>query len=399
MSILDQVRKNKFKEGLSSFNPSETLKVLLNNMKKKKKDVVTKRYGLGYPKKFTLEEIGQNYSITRERVRQIENLSVKKLKELRDLKEEIKEAENLVAQLLEQYGGVMEETFFLENVLNYMALHQNSENSLFFLAEHIFSDNINKVQQDKEFNNLWKLGSSDVEFLKLVITEMVKIIENNKEPIQLEELMNQFKNSEFFIGNKSKIINLTTMLEATDDDINKILESYLRASRKIQQDIFNNWGLISWGIVKPKKINDKIYLTLKKANRPMHFTEIADEINKNAFDGKMAYAPTVHNELILDNKYILVGRGIYALSEWGYKPGNVTDVVEEILKENGPLTKDEIIDKVLEKRNVKKSTVYLSIMNNKNIVKNNKGKYYFKENEVSEALGKEAIEQVAESQD
>lgn len=399
MSILDQVRKNKFKEGLSSFNPSETLEVLLANLSDKEKDVVTKRYGLGYPKKFTLEEIGQNYSITRERVRQIENLSVKKLKELRDLKEEIKEAENLVAQLLEQYGGVMEETFFLENVLNYMALHQNSENSLFFLAEHIFSDNINKVQQDKEFNNLWKLGSSDVEFLKLVITEMVKIIENNKEPIQLEELMNQFKNSEFFIGNKSKIINLTTMLEATDDDINKILESYLRASRKIQQDIFNNWGLISWGIVKPKKINDKIYLTLKKANRPMHFTEIADEINKNAFDGKMAYAPTVHNELILDNKYILVGRGIYALSEWGYKPGNVTDVVEEILKENGPLTKDEIIDKVLEKRNVKKSTVYLSIMNNKNIVKNNKGKYYFKENEVSEALGKEAIEQVAESQD
>ena len=130
----------------------------------------------------------------------------------------------------------------------------------------------------------------------------------------------------------------------------------------------------------------------------MHFTEIADEINKNAFDGKMAYAPTVHNELILDNKYILVGRGIYALSEWGYKPGNVTDVVEEILKENGPLTKDEIIDKVLEKRNVKKSTVYLSIMNNKSIVKNSKGKYFLKENEVSEALAQEAIDQVAQAE-
>jgi hypothetical protein len=399
MSILDQVRKNKFKEGLSSFNPSETLEVLLANLSDKEKDVVTKRFGLGYPKKYTLEEIGQNYSITRERVRQIENLSVKKLKELRDLKEEIKEAENLVAQLLEQYGGVMEEAFFLENVLNYMALHQNSENSLFFLAEYIFSDNINKIQQDKEFNNLWMLGSSDVEFLKSVITEMVKIIEKNKEPIQLEELMNQFKNSDFFVDNKNKIMNLTTMLEATDDDINKILESYLRASRKIQQDIFNNWGLISWGIVKPKKINDKIYLTLKKANRPMHFTEIADEINKNAFDGKMAYAPTVHNELILDSKYILVGRGIYALSEWGYKSGNVTDVVEEILKENGPLTKDEIIDKVLEKRNVKKSTVYLSIMNNKNTVKNSKGKYYLKENEVSEALGQEAVEKIAQAED
>jgi hypothetical protein len=398
MSILDQVRKNKFKEGLSSFNPSDTLEILLANLSEKEKDVVTKRYGLGYPKKFTLEEIGQNYNITRERVRQIENLSVRKLKELRDLKEEIKEAENLVAQLLEQYGGVMEEGFFLENILNYMSLHQNSENSLFFLAEYIFSDNINKIQQDREFNNLWKLGSSDVEFLKSVITEMVNIIEANKQPIQLEELMNQFKNSEFYLGNKNKIMNLTTMLEATDDDIDKILESYLRASRKIQQDIFSNWGLISWGIVRPKKINDKIYLTLKKANRPMHFTEIADEINKNDFDGKMAYAPTVHNELILDSKYVLVGRGIYALAEWGYKPGNVTDVIEEILKEEGPLTKDEIIDKVLEKRNVKKSTVYLSIMNNTNVVKNEKGKYCLIENKVQEALSQEALDQLAESE-
>ncbi len=399
MSILDQVRKNKFKEGLSTFNPSDTLSVLLTNLTDKEKDVVTKRFGLGLPQKYTLEEIGQSYSITRERVRQIENLSVKKLKELRDLRDEIKEAENLVIQLLEQYGGVMEESFFLENVLNYMATHQDAENSLLFLAEHIFSDNINKVQQDKEFNNLWKLGSSDVEFLKLVITEMVDIVEKNKQPIKLEGLMSEFKNSDFYGGNKNKIMNLTTMLEATDDDIDKILESYLRASRKIQQDIFDNWGLISWGIVRPKKINDKIYLTLKKADRPMHFTEIADEINKNAFDGKIAYAPTVHNELILDKKYVLVGRGIYALSEWGYKPGNVSDVIEEILKENGPLTKDEIIEKVMEKRNVKKSTIYLSLMNNKNINKNSKGKYFFEKNDIGEVLAQEAIEKVAEQED
>jgi len=170
-------------------------------------------------------------------------------------------------------------------------------------------------------------------------------------------------------------MSLTTMLEATDEDVDKILESYLRASRKIKQDIFDNWGLISWGIVMPKKINDKIYLTLKKAGRPMHFTEIASTINENAFDGKVAYAPTVHNELILDKKYVLVGRGIYALAEWGYKPGNVADVIEEILREDGPLSKDQIIEKVLAKRNVKPSTVYLSLMNHPRIKKNDKGRY------------------------
>lgn len=397
MSILDQVRKNKFKDGLSSFNPVDTLGYLFDNLSEKEKDIITKRFGLGVDKRYTLEEIGQKYGITRERVRQIENLSIKKLKELRELKEEIREAETLVVQLLEQYGGVMEESFFLENVLNYLNAHSESENSLLFLAEHIFTDNINKINQDKEFNNLWRLGVSDVDFLKKVITEMVNIIEQNGDPISLDQLLSQFKSSAFFNDNKEKILFLTTMLEADETDVNKILESYLRASRKIRQDIFNNWGLISWGIVKPKKINDKIYLTLKKSGRPMHFTEIADSINGNAFDGKVAYAPTVHNELILDEKYVLVGRGIYALKEWGYKPGNVADVIEEIIRENGPLTKDEIIEKVLERRNVKRSTVYLSLMNHKKVKKNEKGKYAINENSITEAVMEEAIDQAAQA--
>jgi hypothetical protein len=395
MSILDQVRKNKFKDGLSSFNPVETLGYLFDNLADKERDIVTKRFGLGADKKYTLEEIGQSYGITRERVRQIENLSIKKLKELRELKEEIKEAETLVVQLLEQYGGIMEETFFLENVLNYLNAHSESENSLLFLAEHIFTDNINKVNQDKEFNNLWRLGVSDVDFLKKVITEMVSVIEKSGEPVGLEDLLSQFKGSEFFSQNKDRILSLTTMLEADETDVNKILESYLRASRKIRQDIFNNWGLISWGIVKPRKINDKIYLSLKKSARPMHFTEIAESINGNAFDGKIAYAPTVHNELILDDKYVLVGRGIYALKEWGYKPGNVADVIEEILKEDGSLTKDEIIEKVLERRNVKRSTVYLSLMNHKKVKKNEKNKYSITDPSIAEAVTEEAIDQIA----
>ncbi len=365
---------------MSAFNPVETLDVLFSNLTEKERDVIKRRFGLGIDKKHTLEEIGQNYNITRERVRQIENLSIKKLKELRDLREEIKEAENLVAQLLEQYGGVMEEAFFMENTLNYLNAQGESENALLFLAEHIFSDNISRIKQDRDFNNLWKLSNADVDFLKSVINEMVKVIEDSGNPISLTEILEKFKNSEFYRQNKDKILSLTTMLEATDEDIDKILESYLRASRKIKQDIFSDWGLISWGIVQPKKINDKIYLTLKKAGKPMHFTEIASMINTNNFDGKVAYAPTVHNELILDDKYVLVGRGIYALQEWGYKPGNVAEVIEDLLKENGALTKDSIIDKVLQKRDVKRSTVYLSLMNNPKFDKGKDGRYRLNEN-------------------
>ena len=151
----------------------------------------------------------------------------------------------------------------------------------------------------------------------------------------------------------------------------------------VKQDLFDNWGLVSWGTVHPKKINDKIYLVLKKAGKPLHFTEIATLINETKFDEKIAYPATVHNELILDDKYVLVGRGMYALKEWGYKPGTVASVVEDLLKENGAMTKEEIIEKVLEKRNVKESTIYLSLMNNDKFVKGKNGRYELVEEDPS----------------
>lgn len=376
MSILDQVRKNQFQDNIAGFNPVDTLNVLFSNLNEKEKDIVRRRFGLG-DKRHTLEEIGKHYNITRERVRQIENLSIKKLKEIEALRDEIKMAERVVTQLLEQYGGVMEEEFFLENVLNYLDAQEDMANALLFLAEYIFSDNVNRVKQDKEFNHLWQAGSVDSDYLKEVVKEMVKIVEQNGKPIKLGELLNSFKGSDFYNSNKDKFLSATTFLEATEEDIDKMLESYLRASRKVKKNLFDEWGLISWGTVLPKKINDKIYIVLKKAGKPMHFTDIANAINEAKFDEKVAYPPTVHNELILDDKYVLVGRGIYALKEWGYEPGNVSDVVEEVLRVNGPMTKSEIIDKVLAKRDVKESTVYLSLMNNDKIKKNSEGKYFF----------------------
>lgn len=379
---------------MAGFNPVETINTLLSRLNDKEKDVIRRRFGLHPSNKETLEEIGKHYGLTRERVRQIENLSVKKLKELQDLKDKINAAEKVTTHLLEQYGGVMEEEFFLENILNYLEANQGSDSALLFLAEHIFSDNVAKVKQDKEFNHLWRIGSVDADTLKEVISEMVKIIEIAEKPIKLEELLEKFKNSEYYLINRDKFLSATTFLEATEDDINKVLESYLRASRKVKRNLFDEWGLISWGTVQPKKINDKIYIVLKQSGKPMHFSEIAEAINAAKFDEKIAYPPTVHNELILDDKYVLVGRGIYALKEWGYEPGNVADVIEQLLKTEGPKKKDEIIDYVLGKRNVKKSTVYLSLMNNDNVQRDDSGRYVFIANDKAAAKPAEDVVEI-----
>lgn len=108
----------------------------------------------------------------------------------------------------------------------------------------------------------------------------------------------------------------------------------------------------------------------------MHFTKIAERINKIHFDSRKAYPPTVHNELILNARYILVGRGIYALKEWGYKPGVVAEVISDILKKAGqPMKRGEIVDSVLKQRLVKKNTIHLALTDQKRFNKLSDGRY------------------------
>ena len=109
----------------------------------------------------------------------------------------------------------------------------------------------------------------------------------------------------------------------------------------------------------------------------MHFVEIANLINENKFDKKKANPATVHNELILDKKYVLVGRGIYALKEWGYQKGTVADVILEIMKEKqSPMSKQEVVDEVLKQRMVKKTTIHIALLNRKLFKKADNHKFY-----------------------
>ena len=131
--------------------------------------------------------------------------------------------------------------------------------------------------------------------------------------------------------------------------------------------------------IKPKTINDKIYLILKNNGKPMHFAEIAEKINLVGFDNKKANAATVHNELILDEKYILVGRGIYSLKEWGYEKGTVAEVIEKVIRHAGqPLARGELINLVLKQRLVKKATINLALMNRARFELTPDGKYNIK---------------------
>lgn len=143
-----------------------------------------------------------------------------------------------------------------------------------------------------------------------------------------------------------------------------ILRSFLSVSKRIVRNPFGEFGLRVWRTAVPRSVGDKAYLVLKAHGKPLHFRAVADEINRLGFDRKRALAETVHNDLIRDSRFVLVGRGLYALREWGFAPGRVSDVIVRLLREaDRPLPKSDIVAEVLKQRFVKRNTVLLCLLN------------------------------------
>lgn len=363
-SILDQVITAKHLSNLASFNPHDTLDGILAALTEREREIIKLRHGLsGYDKK-TLEDIGKQYAITRERVRQIENSSLKKI--IKNFDETyLQEIEDITNGILSEHGGLMAETNLIKELLTSSGYNDDNHSAVVFILGQLLKHRFQFIRENKEYFDYWKTPESSVDFYDQAINKVIDIVENHGNPLSLDILINKIQDTEYYKENE----NLT----------DKVVLNFIYITKKLKSNPYEEWGLSHWADISPKRMNDKIYLVLKKENRPMHFNEIAETINKMDFDHRQAYPATIHNELILDDKYVLVGRGIYALKEWGYKPGVVSDVIEEILrKSERPLSKKEIVEEVLKHRMIKETTVTLALMNKNRFEKNENGKYSLK---------------------
>ena len=383
-SILDKIINNQKAEEIARLNAVEIVGNLLSELADREKDVLTRRFGLHGEGKETLEKVGQAHKLTRERIRQIEVSGIKKLRGLDKLGDYVDVLKKVINQLLEEHGGLMERQYLLNALANFSlngdgrdGKNENIHKShLDFLISKLLHDEFEEVSNSELFLDFYKLKYQTLDHIEELATELVEKIENAKKIFKTEELIDFSSQLESYAKYKDKFdipysLDISSILrnnffEEKPEVINnnKILYSLFKALKRVEQNKFGQWGIFDWREIKPKTINDKIYLILKNHGKPMHFVEIAEHINEISFDGKKANAATVHNELILDNKYVLVGRGLYGLKEWGYKEGTVADVIRDILVAAGkPLSRDEIIEKVLEKRMVKKTTIILALMN------------------------------------
>ena len=315
---------------------------LLGKLPQRQKSILSQRFGLNSPagesRRETLEFIGNAYGITRERVRQIEKDGFARMK-----KENKKYLPvfQYFKNYLKNQGELKREDVLLAD------LGSNKwQNQIFFLLN--LGEDFERVGENNDFYPLWAFNRNSVGRAKKAVDSASAKLKKTGKPLQLKEI---------------KI----------PDQINlKALNSYLEASKKIQKNSEGLFGLKEWPEINPKGIKDKAYLVFKKEKQPLHFVKVADFIPS-------ALSQTVHNELIKDHRFILVGRGIYALREWGYKEGTVKDIIIKILKEQkGSLSKEEILKRVLKERFVKENTILLNLSNRKYFAKSSGGLYTLK---------------------
>ncbi|MFH0856437.1 MAG: sigma factor-like helix-turn-helix DNA-binding protein [bacterium] len=373
------------------FDPVESVSLMLKNLLKREQDVLKRRFALHGKTRETLEQIGKEYEITRERVRQIEASGIRKIRNILNSEAEklnLDKVEKKVSDILCEHGGIIREDILLKDMLNASNRDDNEiyRKNLLFVISYLLEEHERLLRQDEDlhFEPFWYLSELDIERLKNSINTIVNIFESHGNLLDLNELFGKASQhpdlsgyAEHFKKNSVEEINNI----GGDERFKKFILSQLNISKKLDRNILGQWGMIDWNTVIPKRMNDKIYLVLRKENSPLHFSKIAEKINEVNFDKKLAYPATVHNELILDAKYVLVGRGVYALREWGYNDGTVLEVIVDILKkEADAMDKKDIVEKVLKQRMVRPATVALAL-NDKNLFKlTEEGKYVLAEN-------------------
>lgn len=352
---------------LKNVHPHNIVKELVSSLTPRQKQVILKRFGLQDGHRATLEEIGQEWGITRERVRQIESSAMEALR-ASELASRVVPVVDQLRQHLIEHGDLRREMKLieedLERLLDHKAMANDQRAATFFLLN--FAEPFMRHVETPELYAAWSVNKNSYIKLRQALKALKSYLKEKNQLLKEQELLDAFE----------RILSSKEFAKLPLIRTEKAMRSWLDISKEIRPNVYGEYGLTSWSNVKPRGVRDMAYLVLSRQGRPMHFQDITKAINATKFSSRVAQSQTVHNELIKDNRFVLVGRGIYALAEWGYQPGIVRDVMVALLKQaKKPLTKEEIIEDVRKQRMVQPNTILLNLHDKKYFKKNSDGRY------------------------
>lgn len=321
---------------------------ILNNLTEKENEIISRRIWLNSNQE-TLQSIWNSYNITRERVRQIEDVGIKKI--WRIIKStKLWKIQELWESILKLHWWLLVKDKLINWIINELKLDKDINS--WILEVILQSDfNLNKSKPQLGTKTYFFFPEVNRKLITEVHKEAIKILKKKWDIMEQSILDEMIKINLFSSFGKIENVLIDSILDIFLDIV-KWEEKYI-------------W-LEKWKILNPATLKDKTIYVMKKTKKPMHFIELTNLIS-NYFNESVKVA-TIHNELIRNNEFVLIGRGIYVLKEWWYKPGTVLDVIIDILqKAKKPLSTDSIVSKVLKLRKVKSSTVYMNLQNRTHI--------------------------------
>lgn len=321
-----------------SFDDTALVKKLLAAAPERQRSVLTKRFGLGTSaKRETLEAIGSRSSITRERVRQIEAAGLSAIRASKAYASATAPFAEL-GKAVEKYGALISE----EELLRALGKDEKARNRFRFLL--VLHSGFVRERETDDFVARWHIDAQTAKQIHLALSRLYLSLPDD-EVVPEGEMLDRF---------------LEELKDVNDAYKNEeVLKRWLALSKRISSNPLAEWGKAHAPAIRTKGIRDYAYLSIKRHGKPMHFSDVAASITK--LFSKKAHVATTHNELIKDPRFVLVGRGLYALKEWGFMPGVVRDVIRHVLEEAGPLTKEALMEKVKAIRFVKDNTILVNL--------------------------------------
>jgi hypothetical protein len=318
-------------------NFSELMNRLLGLLTEKERDVIQRRFSLDGRKRETLDKIGQGYSITRERVRQIEAVALKKLTRI-SMDPSMQQIHKLAFAILQDHGRVMAEDVLVSEMIKNLTDTKDLESNAMKLAMKV-SAQLVKQEKNQFYRTFWRTSDLSLLSVKDCINNIKKTLKKKKDVMEVSDIA------------KALGVNYTE----------EIIQSVLQIDWEFKQTE-SGWGLSSWRHINPRSIKDKIMIIFKDLGKPLHFNEVINHVIEDFKAKKMVTHQAIHNELIRHDEFVLVGRGLYALAEWGLPSGTVCDLIKSVLVENNaPMKRQAIIKAVLAKRDIRLGTISLNL--------------------------------------
>jgi len=328
----------------------------------KAKDIIKRRYGLVNGERQTLEEIGEHYKVTRERIRQIQVKALKRMRHPTSLA--VKPLINLIEVVIFQNGGLLsaeEADRIIPKALGGISEDGSSVLDLVCDLRGIQSCKIGDIP-------IYSPLLNGVSLCKLS-EKIIVLIKKESLGIDVSSIVRQIKLFGKITDERFNPQDFVLKYCKTDPRIEEIG----LASAEVEV-IFRHY---TSGFAKKGWV-DLMVRVLEEEQMPLHFTEITNKVNdlmsntRRQLDVRRAHSVLIESEAFAHSGI----HGTYGLTSWGLRKDTTPELVEECLRKAGfPLHWKQIYNYVSKYKDSKQESITSVLETNRMFKKIESGIY------------------------